>query len=861
MQYALTKTGNATLRRLCMNTKVRSPLEKNEQVAMMNTIYGNAQLVCIWLGDADEASCTAIRFINEETNRLNEFDALCDSPKATPKWAALLELMQRPWFTRRWVVQEIALARDARIYCGSDRISWKDFATAVELFVQVEASTHRLSKAARLYSSLLSNGQVHEVVDAIEHAYAAGASLLVNATQRLSQLHEMNEAEALQPHGQEPATVARLYDKERPGLSSLGLVGRQDIQALSPLSLEYLVSTLTSFGTTVPHDGVYALLCITEDTMPRRLHYALSPGHMLDGFNPLLTRRHFDVDYRLPYILVCKQFVEGCIERSFLMDVTRAIDIICRPWACNQMALSRYETELIGRRGTGMDLDFPLPSWIVQASRAAIGQQHSKEIKRQNPDSLVGLPRPARRNYAASGHKGVDLSFLKFRMRTALQMQPNHFSIYVRGFILDVVYDVGEVATDGKLPRSWAEKMVRRTASGRLPDSFWQTLVANRLREDEPPPTYWAYACEEIFRKDETSTIIDTTAVINVEQSSLVTQFCRRVQATTWNRTMIRTDHGRIGLASSDVRRGDLICILYGCSVPVILRRNHRKSQDAVDEELIHEIKYAQNSLAWCYWQHTMRRKRLELRKTKTMLSLCRQWHRTTNWLPKHGLDKSNIESHSLKDMNTMLHTLITKAIKSFSDWRSKERKKLWKDYNSTLIQVGEKLHVDWWAFSLALNAGRHWLKVIGKHRNATDNAVEKFYEHERFKRWRKAHHKWLDIPRDEAEHEVRILGIPRDDWYQIYPEILEGDTSRYPKDGVASPAWIRDVKKYHLSYEERDEYDESIQRRLRFRLGANAYDLYRLLGESYIHGMMDGEAVELASLQDTNPSRVFEIR
>jgi hypothetical protein len=878
MRYALTKTGNPTLMQFCIDTKVRRLLEKNEQVAIMNTIYGNAQLVRVWLGEADEWSCMAIRFIKEEISRLTNFDDLCDSPRATDKWLALLHLMQRPWFSRRWVVQEIALARNARIHCGSDEILWKDFATAVEMFVQVETSTHRISNAVRPLEKSLPSVQVRATLGAIEHAYAASASLLVNATQRLSQSRKMDEAEDHESHRREVPAVASYYERESPRPSSLGLIGRLHFQALSPLSLEYLVSTLTTFDTTVPHDGIYALLCIAEDTMPRRVYHGLSPRHILDGLNPLLTRRHFDVDYRLPYVLVCKKFVEGCIERSIFMDVTRAIDVICRPWACNQETLLRYKTELVKRGDTGMELDFSLPSWIVQSSRAAMGQQQSKEIKRQNPDSLVGLPRPARRNYAASGNKEVDLSFLKFRRRTALQMQPNHFSLYVRGFILDVVYDVGEVATDGKLPRSWAETMVHRTASGRLPDSFWQTLVANRLKEDEPPPTYWAYACEEIFRKDETSTIIDTTAVINSQQSSLVTQFCRRIQATTWNRTMIRTDHGRIGLASSDIRCGDVICILYGCSVPVILRRNDRKSQDAVDEELFHEIKYAQNSLTRCYWQHTMRKERLELRKRKTMVSLCRQWHGTTNLSHKHGLDKSNIESPSPKEMSTMLRNMITKAIESFSDWRSKERKKLWNDYNSTLIQVGETLHVDWWAFSLALKAGRHWLKVTIKHPNATKNVpfattrkdINKLHEHETFKQWRKAHNKWLDIPRDVAEKNRHIIGddkaehevrIARDVLYQRYPKSLEEDTSRYPKDGVAKPAWIRDVKKYHLSWEERNEYNQSIERNLRIRLGANAYDSYRLLGESYIHGMMDGEAVELASLQDTNPSRVFEIR
>lgn len=33
------------------------------------------------------------------------------------------------------------------------------------------------------------------------------------------------------------------------------------------------------------------------------------------------------------------------------------------------------------------------------------------------------------------------------------------------------------------------------------------------------------------------------------------------------------TRHGRIGMASEKARKGDLVCVLYGCNIPVLLRR------------------------------------------------------------------------------------------------------------------------------------------------------------------------------------------------------------------------------------------------------------------------------------------------
>lgn len=49
------------------------------------------------------------------------------APTAIIMWL----LYSRRWFHRVWVLQEVAMARSARIYCGNRIISWEDFVSAV----------------------------------------------------------------------------------------------------------------------------------------------------------------------------------------------------------------------------------------------------------------------------------------------------------------------------------------------------------------------------------------------------------------------------------------------------------------------------------------------------------------------------------------------------------------------------------------------------------------------------------------------------------------------------------------------------------------------------------------------------------
>jgi hypothetical protein len=215
-----------------------------------------------------------------------------------------------------------------------------------------------------------------------------------------------------------------------------------------------------------------------------------------------------------------------------------------------------------------------------------------------------------------------------------------YHSMRVKGFVLDTIVNVQPSSQSDAIPRSWATVGGWRNAPfDDPPDDFWRTLVADRGRDGKNPPVYYARACKESFIKGGLlSGSVNTTDLINNERCSVIAQFCRRVQAVIWNRCLIKTQSGRLGLASQHARVGDIVCIFYGCSVPVVMRREW-KSPSQIEQEIAEDVKswILDRVLWWRDLSNTNKasRWRRELLRTKWMLwnhKMRTAWHKDKEW-------------------------------------------------------------------------------------------------------------------------------------------------------------------------------------------------------------------------------------
>jgi Heterokaryon incompatibility protein (HET) len=99
--------------------------ERTAQVRMMGQIYSGAERVMVWLGEEDDGSrfTTELAFVAVEVfanNRLHDGSKQEHILPGDPleKEAELFDsVLRRPWFSRTWVIQEVALARDALLMC------------------------------------------------------------------------------------------------------------------------------------------------------------------------------------------------------------------------------------------------------------------------------------------------------------------------------------------------------------------------------------------------------------------------------------------------------------------------------------------------------------------------------------------------------------------------------------------------------------------------------------------------------------------------------------------------------------------------------------------------------------------------
>jgi hypothetical protein len=483
--------------------------EKSHQLPKMMNIYENAYSVCVWLGEPEidarlNNTCRdPLDFVSVIVN-LKFLDHIVREPIAETEeilasFVAFASLLKRPWFRRRWVIQEVAASKRAFVQVGLKKVNWVDFADAVQLF---------LANIERIRVMYERSELSRRDPDALGHVESVGAGAIVRATS-----HVLKRSD-------EGRIVARLC------------------------TIEALVVTFLHYEASDTRDTIYALLSLAKD----RDSY-LGAQRLL-GFPE-------QPPYEKSTAQVYAEFVHHCIHSS------NSLDIICRHWALPSADLSGPK----------------VPSWAGVVTDSSFGPS-PRATGRLNGDSLVG--KSGNRIYNASG--GSNPRVMLWTSRT----------LVASGFRLCQITQRSPRVVDGVIAHECLEiaGWNRGLDINDIPDRLWRTLVADRTDDGSNALSWWRRACMYCLSRTTTQYGDLNTSKLIANQSlpETVSQFLRRVQANVWNRSFfvgqnLQDSSDRMyGLGSRYIQLGDWCCILFGCSVPVILREQERRLFEFIGE-------------------------------------------------------------------------------------------------------------------------------------------------------------------------------------------------------------------------------------------------------------------------------------
>lgn len=119
--------------------------ERSQQVTLMKDIFQLSRCTVVWLGEEAQNSHLAMRLLRHLAQTAEERGphswkshvSRSLPPLYHPAWRALSELLQRPWFSRAWIVQEVAVSSDILVVCGAESVPWDNFVRAVQYAVDL----------------------------------------------------------------------------------------------------------------------------------------------------------------------------------------------------------------------------------------------------------------------------------------------------------------------------------------------------------------------------------------------------------------------------------------------------------------------------------------------------------------------------------------------------------------------------------------------------------------------------------------------------------------------------------------------------------------------------------------------------
>jgi hypothetical protein len=482
----------------------------------MGRIYKQSHRTIVWLGDGTKDHEDAIEFLHMLAGSRNRLRRNIEVPRLNDasQWKGLEVLLRGPWWRRVWTLQEFIIAPELTFYCGSKSIDRDRFRAAIY------------------------------------------ALWLYNKTYR----------------------IPFEYDVWNPAWNRRRLMqwyeGRDESKRMG---LVALMAYVGDWQATDDRDRIYSLLGLAKDF-------------------ELIRRADYESSIESIYTELVKSFIEK----------HHSLDIICFAQLFNKHTLKTV---------TNSTLPSWVPDWRAQVYTFVVplmaSQSARTHIGNFRPVMNPPLPDCSNNFYAAGGSKFPEPKY-----------SDDLKELTCAGVLIDHIDGLGDTkmahsgfnqSTTPINTSTTHETNDDSDQKSRLIDDLTQCLVLDRedrylsypapferFRDEfqdlciaairkpkEVHPQFYdwfklnkhlcmrGHTLQTLFKAPELS--LQSKSSVNHLMDTSDTSFISRLHDTKGRTKMalrlVTTNKGHIGMAAHRAQKGDLICVLLGCSVPVILRK------------------------------------------------------------------------------------------------------------------------------------------------------------------------------------------------------------------------------------------------------------------------------------------------
>jgi hypothetical protein len=139
---------------ICLNQADNA--EKSVQVQLMGDIYRQVRKVHIWLGDADATVARVWSFLRTLVGRkaenldIGEVEKILCDFSGKDGGEHLRNFVCRPWFTRRWIIQEASVNHQRVVHCGSYTMPWVCMVHAFKVIAELGSGSSLLGQVGSM---------------------------------------------------------------------------------------------------------------------------------------------------------------------------------------------------------------------------------------------------------------------------------------------------------------------------------------------------------------------------------------------------------------------------------------------------------------------------------------------------------------------------------------------------------------------------------------------------------------------------------------------------------------------------------------------------------------------------------------